>query len=271
MKKSLLQRKTISSILSLILLSLLCSPSYAESFESSHTDPTTGMEFVHVPGGCYEMGNKWGSGSYTEYPVHEVCVNSFYVGKTEVTQGQWEKVMGNNPSSFKLGDDYPVESISRLDIAKFLSQMNQKNAKGFRLPTEAEWEYACRSGGKDQKFCGGDAPDDFAWYKKNSDDTPHPVAQKLPNGLGLYDMSGNVWEFCSDIFAKDYYETGPKLNPTGAKSGRHVMKRSGSWEINENFQRSSMRGRGSMEEKHYSTGFRVVFPANIIKIIPAEK
>lgn len=270
MKKKLFQRRTISSILSFLFLTLFCSLLYAAPLEKTYTDPTTGMEFILVPGGCYEMGNKWGGGSYTEYPVHEVCLDDFYIGKTEVTQGQWVKITGENPSFFRLGDDYPVESISRPDIYKFLHQMNQKNSMGFRLPTEAEWEYACRSGGKDEKFCGGESPDDYAWYQKNSEKAPHPVAQKQPNGLGLYDMSGNVWEFCSDIFAKDYYETGPKHNPTGAKTGRHLMKRSGSWEINENFQRSSMRGRGSMEEKHYSTGFRVVFPANIIKIIPAQ-
>ncbi|PLX90747.1 MAG: formylglycine-generating enzyme family protein [Desulfuromonas sp.] len=268
MKKKMLSCKTIFSILSFLLVSLLSGSLHAELFAKTHTDPTTGMEFIHVPGGCYEMGNKWGGGSYTEYPVHEVCLGDFYIGKTEVTQGQWEKIMGSNPSYFKLGDNYPVESISRPEIYTFLHQMNQKNAKGFRLPTEAEWEYACRSGGRDQEFCGGDSPQDFAWYEKNSDDIPHPVAQKQANGLGLFDMSGNVWEFCSDIFARDYYETGPKHNPIGAKSGRHLMKRGGSWGVNDNFVRSATRGRGSMEEKHYSTGFRVVFPALFLKPTP---
>jgi formylglycine-generating enzyme required for sulfatase activity len=219
------------------------------------------MEFVLVPGGCFEMGNKRGGGSYTEYPVHEVCVSDFYLGKTEVTQGQWQALMGDNPSYFKQGEYYPVDSISRIDALRFLARLNADQAPGYRLPTESEWEFACRSGGQDQLYCGGEAPDEFAWYEKNSDDGPHPVAQKKPNGLGLHDMSGNVWEFCSDIFAKDFYANGPRHNPRGATSGRHLIKRGGSWGINENFQRAATRGRGGMEDVHYATGLRVALPA----------
>lgn len=246
----------------LILILLLCTSSaFAADVTASYTDKATGMEFVLVPGGCYPMGNLRGGGSYTEYPVHEVCVDSFYIGKTEVTQGQWTKVMKENPSTIKLGDDYPAETLSRNDASQFMKKMADKSDKDYRLPTEAEWEFACRSGGKDEKFCGGDNVKEVAWFDKNSDKKPSPVAQKNPNGLGLYDMSGNVWELCSDIFAKVYYESGPKDNPQGAASGRHYIKRGGSWDINENFQRSATRGRGGYDEKHYSTGFRVVFPA----------
>lgn len=246
----------------LVLLFLLSSGvAFAASQAPTYTESTTGMEFVLVPGGCYQMGNQWGGGSYTEYPVHEVCVDSFYIGKTEVTQGQWQKAMKDNPSTIKLGDDYPVESISRDDIAMFMEKITDESDKSFRLPTEAEWEFACRSGGKDEKFCGGENVKDVSWYEKNSEGGPKAVAQKKANGLGLYDMSGNVWELCSDIFAKTYYKISPKQNPQGASNGRHYMKRGGSWDINENFQRSATRGRGSYEEKHYSTGFRVVFPA----------
>ena len=261
MEKRLFQGHINIPVLSVLLLFLLIHPLYAQTFAPNYTDPATGMEFVLVPGGCFEMGNKWGGGSYTEYPVHEVCVSAYYLGKTEVTQGQWQAVMGENPSYFKLADNYPVDSVSRIDAAKFLNEMNGDTLSGYRLPTEAEWEFACRSGGKDQQYCGGDSPDDYAWYEKNSGDVPHPVAQKNPNGLGLYDMSGNVWEFCSDIFAKDYYETGPKQNPQGATSGRHLIKRGGTWGINENFQRAATRARGGMEEAHFSTGFRVALPA----------
>ncbi|PLX93365.1 MAG: formylglycine-generating enzyme family protein [Desulfuromonas sp.] len=247
-------------ILMSFLLLVLTAATNAIAVEQpqTYTDKSTGMEFVLVPGGCYQMGNLWGGGSYTEYPVHEVCVDSFYMGKTEVTQGQWQKLMKENPATFKLGDEYPVESISRADISEFLKKMGGKD---FRLPTEAEWEFACRSGGKEEQFCGGDNVKEVAWYDKNSGEKPQPVAQKQPNGLGLYDMSGNVWEFCSDIFARIYYESSPKENPQGAASGRHYIKRGGTWDINENFQRSVARGRGSYDEKHYSTGFRVVFPA----------
>lgn len=245
----------------LILLFLLCSGSNLFAASPAYTDKSTGMEFTLVPGGCFQMGNLEGGGSYTEYPVHEVCVDSFYIGKTEVTQKQWTELMKENPSTIKLGDDYPVESISRSNISKFLEEMADEGDKTYRLPTEAEWEFACRSGGKEEKFCGGDNVKDVAWIDKNSDDKPQPVAQKKPNGLGIYDMSGNVWEFCSDIFAKIYYESSPKNNPQGAASGRHYIKRGGSWDINENFQRAATRGRGGYDEKHYSTGFRVVFPA----------
>lgn len=249
----------IITTLSLVLL--LCLSSNLFAANQTYTDKATGMEFVLVPGGCYPMGNLQGGGSYTEYPVHEVCVDSFYAGKTEVTQGQWQKIMKENPATIQSGDDYPVETISRTDAVEFMKKMAKKSDKDYRLPTEAEWEFACRSGGKDEKFCGGNNVKDVAWHDKNSEKTPHPVAQKKPNGLGLYDMSGNVWEFCSDIFAKTYYENSPKQNPQGAANGRHYLKRGGSWDINENFQRSATRGRGGFEEKHYSTGFRVVFPA----------
>ncbi|MDT8420502.1 MAG: formylglycine-generating enzyme family protein [Desulfuromonadales bacterium] len=244
---------------SLVLLVISAATNAIAAEQSqNYTDKATGMEFVLVPGGCYQMGNLWGGGSYTEYPVHEVCVDSFYLGKTEVTQGQWQKLMKENPATFKLGDDYPVESISRAEVSDFLKKMGDKK---FRLPTEAEWEFACRSGGKEEQFCGGDSVKEVAWYDKNSGENPQPVAQKQPNGLGLYDMSGNVWEFCSDIFARIYYESSPRENPQGAASGQHYIKRGGTWDINENFQRSVTRGRGSYDEKHYSTGFRVAFPA----------
>lgn len=253
--------RIILSILTLLLLLSTTGTLLAATPAPNYTDAKTGMEFVLVPGGCYQMGNLQGGGSYTEYPVHEVCVDSFYIGKTEVTQGQWLKLMKENPSTIKLGDDYPVESLSRDDAAQFMKKMTDKSGKGYRLPTEAEWEFACRSGGKDQKFCGGDNSKDVAWFDKNSNKKSNPVAQKKPNGLGIYDMSGSVWELCSDIFSREYYETSPRQNPTGAASGRHYIKRGGSWDINENFQRASTRGRGGYDEKHYSTGFRIVFPA----------
>jgi len=249
------------TLTALILILLLSVGSNLFAASQTYTDKATGMEFVLVPGGCYQMGNLQGGGSYTEYPVHEVCVDSFYAGKTEVTQGQWLKIMKENPASIPAGDDYPLESISRAEATDFMKKMAKKGDKNYRLPTEAEWEFACRSGGKDEKFCGSDNAKDVAWFDKNSEKTSHPVAQKKPNGLGLYDMSGSVWELTSDIFDRGYYANSPKENPQGAASGRHYLKRGGSWDINENFQRAATRGRGGYDEKHYSTGFRVVFPA----------
>jgi len=129
-------------------------------------DPLTGMEFVGVKGGCYAMGDTFGDGNSDEKPVHRVCLSDFYVGKYEVTQGQREKVMGNNPSSFKGGDNYPVENVSWYDVQEFISRLNRKTSMKYRLPTEAEWEYAARSGGKQEKWAGTSREsdiDDFAW------------------------------------------------------------------------------------------------------------
>lgn len=192
-------------------------------------EPATGMELVFVKGGCYQMGDTFGDGFSYEKPVHEVCVDDFYIGKYEVTQGQWKAIMGNNPSSFKdCGDNCPVESVSWNDIQDFINKLNQKTGKSYKLPTEAEWEYAARSGGKNEKYSGGNDIDSVAWYNKNSGSKTHPVGQKKPNGLGIYDMSGNVWEWVNDWDDENYYKNSPKDNPKGPSSGSLRVLRGGS-------------------------------------------
>lgn len=199
--------------------------------DKSYTDPTTGIEMVFAKGGCYQMGDTFGDGNSDEKPVHKVCVDDFYIGRYEVTQGQWKAIMGRNLSYFKdCGDNCPVEQVSWNDIQNFINKLIQKTGKKYRLPTEAEWEYAARSRGKNEKWAGTSNESeigDYAWYLSNSGSKTHPVGQKKPNGLGLYDMSGNVWEWCSDWYGKNYYGNSPKDNPTGPSGGQFRVLRGG--------------------------------------------
>lgn len=198
------------------------------------TDPVTGMEFVWEPGGCFQMGcGSWaGNCDSDEKPVHEVCLDGFWMGKYEVTQGQWEKVMGGNPARFK-GNNRPVEQVSWNDCRKFIERLNGRSSGSYRfgLPTEAQWEYACRSGGKPEKYAGGDDVDRVAWYGGNSGKRTHDVGTKSPNGLGIYDMSGNVWEWCEDIYAKDAYSKHSGKNPIYDAGGSVRVFRGGSWRV----------------------------------------
>lgn len=182
-------------------------------------------EFVTVPGGCFQMGDTFGDGDFDDKPVHEVCVDGFSIGKYEVTQGQWRKVMGSNPSEFQRGDNYPVEQVSWDDAQEFIKKLNQQSGRRYRLPTEAEWEYAARSGGKQEKYAGGDDVDAVAWYNLISDKSTHPVGQKQPNGLGIYDMSGNVEEWVQDYY--HFYDSERQSNPGGPSSGHSRVTRGG--------------------------------------------
>jgi formylglycine-generating enzyme required for sulfatase activity len=236
-----------------------------------HTrDPITGMEFVFIKGGCYQMGDTFGEND--EKPVHEVCVDDFYMGKYEVTQKQWRDVMGNNPSYFKNCDNCPVENVSYNDVQKFINKLNNKSPlkKGdegvvYRLPTEAEWEYAARSGGKNEEYAGGNDIDSVAWYGGNSI-TPshpvpsHPVGQKEPNGLGLYDMSGNVWEWVQDWYDENYYRNSPRDNPKGPSSGFHRVKRGGSCYNDPRSVRSANRLSPPPDFRYKFLGFRLAAP-----------
>jgi len=197
------------------------------------TDPTKVIELVLVKGGCFQMGDTFGDGQADEQPVHTVCVDDFYIGKYEITQGQWESVMGNSPSFFKkCGEKCPVEQVSWNDIQEFITKLNAKTGKKYRLPTEAEWEYAARSGGKKEKYAGTSSDVElgkYAWYSANSGGRIYPTGQKQPNGLGLYDMIGNVWEWCQDRYGEKYYSQSSRKNPTGPVSGTRRVLRGGAW------------------------------------------
>jgi formylglycine-generating enzyme required for sulfatase activity len=218
-------------------------------------DPVTGMEFVWVPEGCFQMGSN--EGGSDEKPVHEVCVDGFWMGKYEVTQGQWEKVLGNNPSHFKKGDNHPVESVSWDDVQAFINKLNARGQGGFRLPTEAEWDYACRSGGKQEQYSGGNDVNRVAWYRENSGRKTYPVGTKAANGLGLYDMSGNVWEWVGDWYGGDYYDKSPRNNPKGPSYGSHRVIRGGSWINVAGNCRSASRDVGAPGVRSDVLGFRL--------------
>jgi len=226
-----------------------------------YTDAVTGIEFIFVSGGCYSMGDAFGDGDADEKPVHEVCVPDFYISRTEVIQGQWEGIMAKNPSSFKGGKNYPVEHVSWQDAQNFIGNLNKKNsAHKFRLPTEAEWEYACRSNRKKEKWAGTNsetALKDYAWLGSNSGSKPHPAGKLKPNSLGLYDMSGNVWEWVEDDYAPDCYQENERNNPVCMRGGNRVI-RGGSWSLSARFARCSSRSSAPPFENAYSVGFRIV-------------
>jgi formylglycine-generating enzyme required for sulfatase activity len=199
----------------------------------SFVDAETGMEFVFVKGGCYRMGDTFGDGYANERPVHEVCVDDYYIGKFKVTQEQWEKVMGNNPSFFRdSGGDSPVENVSWDDAQKFIRILNRRAGGTYRLLTEAEWEYAARSRGRRERWAGTNSESrlgEYAWYSANAGNRTHPVGRKKPNGIGIYDMSGNVWEWVQDKYNSRAYAVQGRNNPLYTGSGSGHVFRGGSW------------------------------------------
>ena len=209
------------------------------------------------------MGDTFGDGEGDEKPVHEVCLDDFYIGKYEVTQKEWQEVMGNNPSYFKGCDNCPVEQVSWDDVQEYIGRLNQKLApagskQGYRLPTEAEWEYAARSGGKMEKYAGGDNVHLIAWYKLNSVDKTHPVGQKKPNGFGLYDMSGNVWEWVQDVYISSAYIKHSRNNPIYEGSGSTRVIRGGSCYREPKDMRTTFRYDNSPSDRNGLLGFRLM-------------
>ena len=209
------------------------------------------IEMVKVEAGSFNMGAtpEMINPDTDEKPVHRVTLtNNYYIGKYEVTQALWQAVMGSNPSGFK-GDDLPVEMVSWNDCQDFISKLNAMTGKRFRLPSEAEWEYAARGGKKSRgyQYSGSNTIGDVAWYEGNSGSKTHAVGTKQPNELGIYDMTGNVWEWCQDWYGS--YSSSPQTNPIGAVSGSCRMGRGGSWGNSARYCRSSYRG-------SYAPGFR---------------
>ena len=218
------------------------------------------FEMVLVEGGTFTMGATSEQGSEAESdekPAHRVTVGDFYIGKYEVTQAQWKAVMGSNPSCFK-GDDLPVENVSWNDVQEFIRKLNALTGRTYRLPTEAEWEYAARGGNKSQgyKYAGSNNIETVAWYYGNSGSKTHPVGGKSPNELGLYDMSGNVFEWCSDWYGS--YSSGSLTNPQGPSSGSGRVLRGGSWGYYSGSCRVSFRNYDYPGSGGLNLGFRLV-------------
>ena len=228
---------------------------------SNGTLTVNGIKYnmVWVEGCTFRMGATSEQGSDVwndEKPVHSVTLSGFYIGKTEVTQALWKAVMGSNPSDFK-GDNLPVERVSWNDCQKFIRKLNSLTGQHFRLPTEAEWEFACRGGNNSRgyKYSGSNYIDNVAWYWDNSGGKTHPVATKSPNELGIYDMSGNVYEWCSDW--KGDYSSGAQTNPKGPYDGSDRVHRGGSWCINAVGCRSSIRSSDSPGYRYGYLGLRL--------------
>lgn len=256
-------------LLTIFFILLFTVPSFSAE---KPTDSATNMEFVFVKGGCYQMGE----GSYNT--AHEVCVDDFYMGKYEVTQGQWKAIMRKNPSYFKdCGDNCPVEQVSWHDANAFISKLNQKAGNDiYRLPTEAEWEYAAKSKGKNEKWAGtNNEPEiaDYGWYKSNSGGKTQQVGQKKPNSFGLFDMSGNVMEWVKDGYHKNAYTKHVKHNPINSfgdfdlqeKPGSARMiplttcvLRGGSWNDKQYYIRTSVRFNDLPDNTDKTYGFRLV-------------
>ena len=228
---------------------------------------------VHVKGGCFQMG----SAKYdNEKPIHKVCIDDFRMGKYEVTVGQFKKFVtvtgyqgdGRNgwgckdgimkPEGFIYTSNLPAVCISWEDATDYANWLSQKTGKNYRLPTEAEWEYACRSGGMEKEYCGRNSLDELGWYNENSNSKWHPVGKKEANGLGLYDMSGNVWEWVQDRYDENYYSRSPTRNPKGPSEGSKRVIRGGSSHFNKRNARSAKRKSYNTDIHLFYIGVRLV-------------
>ncbi len=221
-------------------------------------DCTDCPEMVEIPAGSFAMGSN--RGEEDEKPLHNVTISQpFAIGRTEVTQAQWQLLMNTNPSYFvDCGDNCPVEQVSWNDVQDFIKKLNAKTGKQYRLPSEAEWEYACRAG-KEQEYCGSDIADKVSWNGYNSGSfffkKTHPVAKKDANSFGLFDMSGNVWEWVADDY-HDSYNGAPADGSVWLNGSMHVL-RGGSWGYDQPFSRAAARSKFGGNYRYYSYGFRL--------------
>ncbi len=259
--------KNIALSLCTALLLALCltQPALAGGKKKPAATPTAqasshglNPEMVKIPAGIFYMGCEGGAqcNNY-EQPRHRVDVPAFEMGKTEVTQGLWKAVMGNNPSEFNTcGDNCPVEQVSWEDIQLFIAELNAQTGKTYRLPSEAEWEYACLAGNNSDTYCGGNSPVGVAWFDINSESKTHPVATKRANAFGLYDMSGNVEEWMQDWY-HDNYNGAPTDGSAWKDGGKYRVLRGGPWDGDHQHNRAAYRNYSDPAGRNYDMGFRL--------------
>jgi len=246
-----------------------------------------GNDFAAVPGGCFSMGNGFSDGYHLEKPVHEVCLDSYFIARFDVTVGDfrrfvaatgyrseaelgdgcyvydggsWRKDAAANWRSpgFRQDDRHPVVCVSWNDAVAYAKWLSGVEKRGYRLPTEAQWEYAARGGGRIERYAGGDEVEAVAWYSANSGGSTHPAGQKKGNALGLYDMSGNVWQWTADWYGEGYYRESPKNNPEGAVTGTKRVFRGGSWFYDARGVRASYRDFAVPSYRSSYLGFRLM-------------
>ncbi len=257
----------------------------SQTSEVKEITTKTGITMVHIPAGEFVMG--YSDGEVDERPEHKVKINAFYMDKYEVTQESYQNLTGRNTSKSK-GSNKPVEQLSWLAAAKYCNMRSLREglepcyqlepvqcnfeANGYRLPTEAEWEYACRAGTSTAYFYGIDPAklSRYAWFGDNSNNTTHPVGMKAPNPWGLFDMYGNVWEWCNDYYSENYYQQSPNENPTGPNEGEECVLRGGGFNSTDDYCRSSTRyseppGLADTCFGYEAYGFRCVRTAEIKK------
>jgi len=285
----------LSIILAIIIIWLIDSykKDIPESYQSTPAKSDTHTEMVFIEGGTFQMGDVWGDGEGDEKPVHTVTVSDFWLGKYEVTVAEfekfisttgyqtdaekgdgsycwtgreWEKKVGVNWRCDAQGNvrksselNHPVIHVSWNDAVAYCDWLSKKTGQNYRLPTEAEWEYAARGGNKSRgyQYSGSNNLDEVGWYDHNSGIRTHPVGQKRPNELGLYDMSGNVWEWCEDWYSSEYYQKSPQIDPQGPSSGTHRVLRGGSWLITPIYVRCSNRNHYVPAGRDPNSGFRL--------------
>lgn len=242
------------------IIPLFWQAAWAENEKKSFAN----IRFVRIEAGCFTMGREaeLKGSSDVEVPAHKVCIEKpFYLGETEVTQKQWQTIMGDNPSKYK-GEYKPVEKVSWEDVQKFIAKLNeQEGGKYFRLPTEAEWEYAARAGSSTM-YSFGDKPNDlgtYAWFgNEGYHGTSEEVGTKKPNPWGLFDMHGNVWEWVQDWYDPNYYHNSPEKDPKGPESGQYKVYRGGSWVGKAINLRSAVRYSGLPVSRTNDIGFRLL-------------